>query len=100
MKVGHLSVKQDGNPKEREREHRDWFDQQHDPCRGAGSMGGGLIWFLGGGAKPLWEGSQRRGDTTPSPLFFEGSNGGDGKARDPEYKTWDRSRLRLSAVGL
>ena len=53
-----------------------------------------------GGAKPLWEGSQRRGDTPPSPLFFEGSNGVDGKARDPAYKRWDRTRLRLSAVGL
>ena len=62
-------------------------------------MGGELIWILGGGAKPLWEGSQRRGDT-PIPPLFEGSNGGDGKARDLEYKTWDRSRLTLSAVGL
>ena len=55
---------------------------------------------LRGGAKPLWEGSLRRGDTPPSPLFLEGSNGEDGKARDPAYKRWDRFRLRLSAVSL
>ena len=35
----------------------------------------------------------------PSPSFL-GVERGDGKARDPEYKTWDRSRLTLSAVGL
>ena len=56
-----------------------------DPGRGAQSpYGKGL---KGGGIPPI-------------PPLFEGSNGGDGKARDPEYKTWDRSRLMLSAVGL
>ena len=56
---------------------------------------------LRGGAKPLWEGSLRRGGYPPiPPLFRGGSNGEDGKARDPAYKRWDRSRLRLSAVGL
>ena len=30
---------------------------------------------LRGGAKPLWEGSKRRGDTPPSPLFFRGRTG-------------------------
>ena len=64
-------------------------------CRWEGDLYGS--WE--GGAKPLWEGSKRRGDT-PTPPLFEGSNGGDRKARDPEYKRWDRSRLRLSAVGL
>ena len=55
-----------------------------------------------GRAKPLWEGSLRRGGIPPHPpLFFRGgSNGEDGKARDPAYKRWDRFRLRLSAVGL
>ena len=65
-----------------------------------GRWEGDLYGSWEGGAKPLWEGSIRRGDTPPSPLFLEGSNGGDGKARDPEYKRWDRSRLGLSAVGL
>ena len=65
-----------------------------------GRWEGHLYGPIGGGAKPLWEGPQRRGDTPPIPPLFEGSNGGDGKARDPEYKTSDRSRLTLSAVGL
>ena len=65
-----------------------------------GRWEGDLYGPIRGGARPLWEGSQRRGDTPPIPPLFEGSNGGDGKARDPEYKTWDRSRLGLSAVGL
>ena len=54
-----------------------------------------------------WEGAQspsgkglKGGGIPPIPPLFEGSNWGDGKARDPEYKRWDRSRLRLSAVGL
>ena len=64
-----------------------------------GRWEGDLYGTWEGGAKPPWEGSKRRGDT-PLPPLFEGSNGGDGKARDPEYKRWDRSRLRLSAVGL
>ena len=51
VKVGHLGVEQDGNPKEREGEHLDGSDLQHDPCRDDGSMGGGLIWNLGGGAQ-------------------------------------------------
>ena len=55
---------------------------------------------LRGGAKPLWEGSKRRGGYPPIPPSFRGVERGDGKARDPEYKTWDRSRLTLSAVGL
>ena len=98
--MGHLGVEQDGNPKERKGEHRDWFDQQHDPCRGTGSMGGGLIWILEGGRKASLGRVSKEGGYPPSPLFFEGSNGGDGKARDPEYKRWDRSQLRLSAVRL
>ena len=54
-----------------------------------------------GRAKPLWEGSLRRGGYPPiPPLFRGGSNGEDGKARDPAYKRWDRFRLRLSAVSL
>ena len=54
-----------------------------------------------GGAKPLWEGSLRRGGYPPiPPLFRGGSNGEDGKARDLAYKRWDRFRLRLSAVSL
>ena len=57
--------------------------------------------FSEGGAKPPWEGSLRRGGYPPiPPLFRGGSNGEDGKARDPAYKRWDRFRLRLSAVGL
>ena len=64
-------------------------------CRWEGLLYGAI----GGGAKPLKEGSKRRG-IPPIPPLFEGSNGDDGKARDPEYKRWDRSRLRLSAVGL
>ena len=56
-----------------------------DPGRGAQSPSGKGL--KGGGIPPI-------------PPLFERSNGGDGKARDPEYKTWDRSRLMLSAVGL
>ena len=64
-------------------------------------MGGRLIWTSRRGAQsPSGKGLKGGGDTPPSPLFFEGSNGVDGKARDPEYKRWDRSRLRLSAIGL
>ena len=48
---------------------------------------------------PLGRVSRERG-IPPSPLFSRGSNGDDGKARDQEYKTWNRSRLILSAVGL
>ena len=40
------------------------------------------------------------GGIPPIPPLLKGSNGGDGKARDPAYKRWDRSRLTLSAVGL
>ena len=98
--IGNLGVEEDSDPEEGQREHSDWRDEQHDPCRGAGSMGGGLIWILGGGRKAPLGRASKEGDTPPSPLFFEGSNGDDGKARDPEYKRWDRSRLGLSAVGL
>ena len=63
-------------------------------------MGGGLIWTYRRGRKAPLGRVYKEGGYPPSPLFFEGSNGGDGKARDPEYKTWDRSRLTLSAVGL
>ena len=63
-------------------------------------MGGGLIWILGGGAQSPYGKGLKGGGYPPIPPLFEGSNGGDGKARDPEYKRWDRSRLRLSAVGL
>ena len=55
-----------------------------------GRWKGDLYGFVGRGAKPLWEGSKRRGDT-PIPPLLEGSNGGYGKARDQEYKTWDPS---------
>ena len=51
-----------------------------EQCRWEGDLYGS--WD--GGAKPLWEGSKRRG-IPPIPPLFEGSNGGDGKARDPEY---------------
>ena len=63
-------------------------------------MGGSLIWTYRRGRKAPLGRVSKEGGYPPSPLFFEGSNGGDGKARDPEYKTWDRSRLGLSAVGL
>ena len=64
-------------------------------------MRGFLIWTSKRGPpSPSGKGLKGGGDTPPSPLFSRGSNGGDGKARDPEYKTWDRSPLRLSAVGL
>ena len=43
---------------------------------------------------------QKEGEYPPIPPLLGGSNGGDGKARDQEYKTWDRSRLTLSVVGL
>ena len=65
-----------------------------------GRWEGDLYGPLRGGRKAPLGRVYKEGDTPPSPLFFEGSNGGDGKARDPEYKTWDRSRLTLSAVGL
>ena len=63
-------------------------------------MGGGLIWTYTRGRKAPLGRVSKKGGYPPIPPLFEGSNGGDGKARDPEYKTWDRSRLGLSAVGL
>ena len=72
VKVGHLGVEQDGNPKEREGEYRDWFDQQHDPCRGAGSMGGGLIWILEGGRKAPLGRVSKEGGILPHPPSFRG----------------------------
>ena len=71
VKVGHLGVEQDGYPEERKREYRDWLDQQHDPCRSAGSMGGGLIWILGGGRKaPLGRVYKERGIPPHPPSFL------------------------------
>ena len=63
-------------------------------------MGGSLIWTYRRGRKAPLGRASKEGGYPPIPPLFEGSNGGDGKARDPEYKTWDRSRLTLSAVGL
>ena len=63
-------------------------------------MGGSLIWTSKRGRKAPLGRASKEGGYPPSPLFLEGSNGDDEKARDPEYKRWDRSPLRLSVVGL
>ena len=64
-------------------------------------MRGSLIWTSKRGRQaPLGRVSKEGGISPHPPSFFEGSNGEDGKARDPAYKRWDRFRLRLSAVGL
>ena len=63
-------------------------------------MRGSLIWTSKRGRQaPLGRVYKEGGYPPIAPLFL-GVERGDGKARDPEYKTWDRSRLRLSAVGL
>ena len=55
---------------------------------------------IGGGRKAPLGRASKEGGYPPIPPLFRGVERGDGKARDPEYKTWDRSRLGLSAVGL
>ena len=69
MKVGHLSVQQDGDPEKGKGEHRDWSKEQHGPCRDEGSMEGGFDGCVRRGTNPLWEGSKRRGDTPHPPSF-------------------------------
>ena len=54
-------------------------------------MGGGLIWTYRKGAQSPSGKGLKGGGIPPIPPLLEGSNGGHGKARNQEYKTWDRS---------
>ena len=63
-------------------------------------MGEGLIWTYRRGAQSPSGKGLKGGGIHPIPPLFRGVERGDGKAHDPEYKRWDRSRLTLSAVGL
>ena len=49
--IGNLGVEDDSDPQEGQREYSDGCDEQHDLCRGAGSMGGELIWTYKRGAQ-------------------------------------------------
>ena len=53
-----------------------------------------------GGAKPLFEGSQRRGDTPSSPLFSRGRTGWMGRHVTRGIRGWTSAGLTLSAGGL
>ena len=53
-----------------------------------------------GGAMPLFEGSQRRGDTPSSPLFSRGRTGWMGRHVTRGIRGWTGAGLTLSAVGL
>ena len=54
-------------------------------------MGGGLKWTVDEGAQSPSGKGLKGGGYPPIPPLLEGSNRGDGKARDQKYKTWDRS---------
>ena len=63
-------------------------------------MRGSLIWTSKRGRQAPLGRVYKEGGYPPIPPLFGGVERGHGKARDPAYKRWDRSRLRLSAVGL
>ena len=70
--IGDLGVEQDSDPGEGQREHSDWGDEQHDLCRGAGSMGGGLIWTYRRGRKAPLGRVSKKGGYPPHPPSFRG----------------------------